>query len=60
MCMGQISVLQLMISQVNNTIVLWDRIVRRPEDAKVNVVGARNKYAFKEVGGKGFGKGQVQ
>ncbi|KAF9074524.1 signal peptidase 22kDa subunit [Rhodocollybia butyracea] len=45
------------IKGVNNTIVLWDRIVRRPEDAKVNVVGARNKYAFKEVGGKGFGKG---
>ncbi|KAJ3891905.1 signal peptidase subunit [Lentinula edodes] len=42
---------------VNNTIVLWDRIVRRPEDARVNVVGAKNKYAFKEIGGKGFSKG---
>ncbi|KAF5392015.1 hypothetical protein D9757_003342 [Collybiopsis confluens] len=42
---------------VNNTIVLWDRIVRRPEDARVNVVGAKNKYAYKELAGKGFGKG---
>ncbi|KAJ3993735.1 signal peptidase subunit [Lentinula boryana] len=44
---------------VNNTIVLWDRIVRRPEDARVNVIGAKNKYAFKEIGGQGFGKGAI-
>jgi len=33
---------------VNNDVVIWDRIVRRKEDARVNVAG-RNKYAFREL-----------
>ncbi|KAF5373754.1 hypothetical protein D9758_000938 [Tetrapyrgos nigripes] len=33
---------------VNNTVVIWDRIVRRPEDAVINFVG-KNKYAFREI-----------
>jgi len=33
---------------VKNDVVIWDRIVRRKEDAHVNVVG-RNKYAFREL-----------
>ncbi|KAF7979833.1 hypothetical protein HWV62_40567 [Athelia sp. TMB] len=31
-----------------NDVVIWDRIVRRKEDAHINVVG-RNKYAFKDI-----------
>jgi len=33
---------------VRNDVVIWDRIVRRKEDAHINVVG-RNKYAFREL-----------
>jgi len=33
---------------VKNDVVIWDRIVRRKEDAHVNVAG-RNKYAFREL-----------
>ncbi|KAK7440376.1 Signal peptidase complex subunit [Stygiomarasmius scandens] len=33
---------------VNNTVVIWDRIVRRKEDAAINIAG-RNKYAFREI-----------
>ncbi|KAK7467607.1 Signal peptidase complex subunit [Stygiomarasmius scandens] len=33
---------------VNNTVVLWDRIVRRKEDAVINYAG-KNKYAFREI-----------
>ncbi|KAF5354594.1 hypothetical protein D9758_011219 [Tetrapyrgos nigripes] len=33
---------------VNNSVVIWDRIIRRKEDAVINVAG-RNKYAFKEI-----------
>ncbi|KZP34215.1 signal peptidase 22 kDa subunit [Athelia psychrophila] len=31
-----------------NDVVIWDRIVRRKEDAFINVVG-KNKYAFKDI-----------
>ncbi|KIM69606.1 hypothetical protein SCLCIDRAFT_103113 [Scleroderma citrinum Foug A] len=37
------------VQGVNNTIVLWDRIVRRKEDAHVTVSSGRNKYKFKEL-----------
>jgi len=33
---------------------LWDRIVRRARDAKINVEGLKNKYAFRAVDTKGF------
>jgi len=33
----------------NNSIVLWDRIVRRKEDAHVVLQDARNKYPVREV-----------
>lgn len=33
---------------VKNNVVIWDRIVRRKEDASVNVVG-KNKYMFREL-----------
>lgn len=35
-------------SQVKNEVVIWDRIVRRKEDAQLSVTG-RNKYAFREL-----------
>ncbi|KAL4073774.1 signal peptidase 22 kDa subunit [Scleroderma citrinum] len=35
--------------KTNNTIVLWDRIVRRKEDAHIVVSSGRNKYKFKEL-----------
>jgi len=31
-----------------NNVVIWDRIVRRKEDAHINVA-SRNKYAFREL-----------
>nr|VWP02495.1 D-xylose-proton symporter [Ganoderma boninense] len=31
-----------------NDVVIWDRIVRRKEDAQISVAG-RNKYVFREV-----------
>lgn len=34
--------------QVKNEVVIWDRIVRRKEDAIVNVVG-KNKYMFRDL-----------
>ncbi|KAG9316851.1 signal peptidase 22 kDa subunit [Chiua virens] len=33
---------------VNNTVVLWDRIVRRREDANIGL-SSRNKYKFREL-----------
>jgi len=33
---------------VKNDVVVWDRIVRRKEDAIINVVG-KNKYMFREL-----------
>lgn len=35
----------------NNEVVIWDRIIRKSKDAKINLSGARNKYAFKHIGG---------
>lgn len=32
-----------------NAVVLWDRIVRRKNNAKINMEGIRNKYAFKSL-----------
>lgn len=34
--------------------VIWDRIVRRKKDAKINIEGVKNKYAFKHIGKNGF------
>ena len=34
--------------------VLWDRIVRRKKDARINVEGLKNKYALKAMDKKGF------
>lgn len=36
--------------QVKNEVVIWDRIVRRKEDAVVNVEG-KNKYMFHDLTG---------
>ncbi|EIM81320.1 signal peptidase subunit [Stereum hirsutum FP-91666 SS1] len=36
---------------VQNEVVIWDRIVRRKEDAMVNVEG-KNSYAFRELSTK--------
>ncbi|KAF7351304.1 Signal peptidase subunit 3 [Mycena sanguinolenta] len=40
---------------VKNAVVIWDKIVRRKEDATIKVtgkkVGGRQKYAFKDVHG---------
>ncbi|OSX65694.1 hypothetical protein POSPLADRAFT_1052365 [Postia placenta MAD-698-R-SB12] len=33
---------------VTNEVVIWDRIVRRKEDAKISLAG-RNKYNFREL-----------
>lgn len=41
-------------SQPDNQVVLWDRIVRRKRDSKINVQDLRQKYAFKEMGKSGF------
>ncbi|KAJ7739972.1 signal peptidase 22kDa subunit [Mycena maculata] len=35
---------------VQNAVVIWDRIVRRKEDAKIHIDG-RQKYAFRDVTG---------
>lgn len=40
--------------QPDNQVVLWDRIVRRKRDARINVEGLKNKYAFKAMDKKGF------
>lgn len=36
-------------SQTPNSVVLWDKIIQTPQKAKLDISGARNKYAFKEV-----------
>ncbi|KAH7888962.1 signal peptidase 22 kDa subunit [Phlebopus sp. FC_14] len=33
---------------VNNTLILWDRIIRRKEDANI-IQSSRNKYKFREL-----------
>lgn len=35
----------------HNEVVVWDRIIRKSKDAKINLSGAKNKYAFKHIGG---------
>ncbi|CAH7666481.1 signal peptidase complex subunit 3 [Phakopsora pachyrhizi] len=35
----------------NNEVILWDRIIKSSKDAKINLTGAKNKYAFKHIGG---------
>jgi len=37
-----------LVLQVKNEVVIWDRIVRRKEDAIINVVG-NNKYMFRDL-----------
>jgi hypothetical protein len=37
-----------LVMQVRNEVVIWDRIVRRKEDAQVTVLG-KNKYVFREL-----------
>jgi len=32
-----------------NQVVLWDRIIRRRSDARINIADAKNKYAFTEI-----------
>lgn len=34
--------------QVKNEVVIWDRIIRRKEDASIKFVG-KNKYAFRDM-----------
>lgn len=34
--------------QVKNEVVVWDRIVRRKEDAFIKFVG-KNKYKFRDI-----------
>ncbi|KAJ7440155.1 signal peptidase 22kDa subunit [Mycena latifolia] len=36
---------------VKNAVVIWDRIVRRREDAKIHVVDSRQKYSFRDKTG---------
>lgn len=36
-------------AQVKNEIVVWDRIVRRKEDAQIHIEDGKNKYAFREL-----------
>lgn len=36
------------VRQTKNDVVIWDRIIRRKEDAVLNVK-SRNKYEFKDV-----------
>ena len=34
--------------QVKNEVVIWDRIIRRKEDASIKFVG-KNKYVFRDM-----------
>lgn len=36
-------------AHAQNTVVVWDRIVRRKQDARAYIEEATNKYGFKEV-----------
>lgn len=36
------------IDQIRNDVVIWDKIVRRKEDANISIAG-RNKYVFREL-----------
>ncbi|KAH7104643.1 signal peptidase 22 kDa subunit [Auriculariales sp. MPI-PUGE-AT-0066] len=37
---------------VHNEVVIWDRIVRRKEDARLRISGQNNKYPFKDYSRK--------
>jgi signal peptidase complex subunit 3 len=37
--------------QLDNEVVIWDRIVRRKQDARVRIENGQNKYFFKEHSG---------
>lgn len=39
-----------MLAQPFNQAVIWDRIVKREQDAKINISNLKNKYMFKEIG----------
>lgn len=41
----------LTITQLVNEVVIWDRIVRRRQDARVRIENGQNKYVFKEHSG---------
>jgi signal peptidase complex subunit 3 len=34
---------------VQNTVVIWDKIVRRKRDARIKIEGGKNKYVFREL-----------
>ncbi|CCA71011.1 related to SPC3-signal peptidase subunit [Serendipita indica DSM 11827] len=38
-------------SQLDNEVVIWDRIVRRRQDARIRIENGQNKYYFKEHSG---------
>jgi signal peptidase complex subunit 3 len=38
------------VLKVNNTVVIWDRIVRRKEDATIDVV-QKDKYKLRDLSG---------
>lgn len=38
----------LTLNQINNEVVMWDRIVRRKRDAKLNIESARAKYPLRD------------
>jgi len=42
-------------AKAENSIVAWDRIVRRKRDGRLRIEGGRNKYPLKAVGKKFFG-----
>lgn len=37
-------------TQPQNSVVVWDRIVRSKKYAKINIAGGKQKYEFKEIG----------
>ncbi|KZO98637.1 signal peptidase complex subunit 3 [Calocera viscosa TUFC12733] len=41
--------------KAENSIVAWDRIIRRQRDGRLRIEGGRNKYPLKAVGKKFFG-----
>ena len=36
-------------SQPRNSVVVWDRIIRGPKYAKINIARGKQKYEFKEI-----------
>ena len=37
------------LEQPNNQVVVWDRIIRGPKHAKINIADGKQKYEFKEI-----------